>query len=219
VWRQRFNRVRQLMALGLLVVSAYCAWLSLMLLDPGNFRTEGSPAGAGMFVVWMLFPLISLGTGLAGLFLLLLRPGSPRPVRTRRLPAARRLPAPPSAECIGGADGSALELLCLDDLAVLWLRRADGSGLRSHNAQWQGDPDTVLAFRAGSGESLRLPRQWAVAAGLARAAAGRFRAGHDWSSLLALRETPMLPPAIANGGERARWDWLRQQSIALTAVA
>lgn len=220
MWLQLFNRLRQLFAIGLLVVCAYTGWLSLMLLDPGNFRTEGSPAGAGMFVVWMLFPVVSLATGIAGLLLLFLRPSPPPPPpRTWPLPAAPRALVPPSAERIAGSEGSVLELLCQDDLAVLWLRRPDGPGLRSHNAQWRGDADAVAAFRSVDGDALRLPRAWAVSAGLARQAGERFRDGGDWASLLSLRETPPLPADLSGATDRRRWDWLREQVGAQAATA
>ncbi len=219
MWWQLLNLLRPIFALALLAVSAYCAWLSLMLTDLGNFRTEGSPAGAGMFVVWMLFPVIALGAGLAGLLLLFLRPSPPPPPPMPfPLPAAPRAAVVARAERIAAPDGSVFELLCEGELALIWLRRPDGSGLRTHNAQWRGDVDKLAPFRAVDGSALRLPRAWAVSRVLAQHAAERFRTGDDWTGLLTLRATPPLPDGIEGGGDRARWDWLREAAAPLPSA-
>lgn len=209
MWWRILNWLRPVLALALLAISTYCACLSLMLADPGNFRTEGSPAGALMFVVWLVFPVIALGTGLAGLLLLFLRPSPPPPPPgPYPLPATPHEPPAPYAERIDGPEGSTFDLLCHGDLAVIWLRRRNGSGLRTHNAQWRGDPGLVTPFRAPDGSSLRLPRAWAISTALARRVAERYRGGDDWTGLLTLRETPPVPGHVE--GDRARWDWLRQ---------
>jgi len=206
MWLQLFNRLRIAFAVGLLAVSVYTGWLSTYLFEPSTFRTEGSPAGAGLFVVFLLFPVVSLATGVSGLLVLFLRPSPPPPPPSRPpMPVFR-------SERASGADGWTLDLLANDALAVLWMHHAEREGLRSNNSQWPRDNDTLLRFRTSDGREVRLPRRWAIATAMAQRAVETFRSAGDPTRFFTGVTVP-APPRDQTMSERERWDWLRQNTL------
>lgn len=202
IWKV-LGGLRILAALTLLAIAAYTGWLSTMLLDMSNFRTEGSPAGTLMFVVLLTFPFVSIGALLAGIFLLTVRP--------RKFETFMSAAKPPPAEVFArrgvATDGSTMELVVHGELAALWCLRPDGSGERSNNPQPNGGV-TYHAFRSVDGQPLRLPRHWLVSSPLAKRALEDFEHQRDWKIRLNSAETPVLPEHLAGDSDRARWEWL-----------
>lgn len=202
---------RTIAGLFFLVVAGYTGWLSTHLLDMNNFRTEGSPAGAGLFVVFLCFPPIALASGIAGIVLLVT---ARRSRETVRAPIRSTPPASPPARVEGrrirSAEGATLEILEHGELAVVWMRRTDGSGLRSHNSRRHGEV-TYLPFRCADGAPVRLPGQWTVPAALARQAAADFESARDWTRRLGTAPTPVVPVELREGDDRSRWAWLIHQ--------
>ncbi len=198
------------LAIFLLGVAGYTGWLSTLLLDMSNFRTEGSPAGTVMFVVFLGFPVLSLASGIGGLLLLStywMRGSSVEEQQARRSTPRPAPKPPPRALRQLATDGSTLELLENDGLAVLWWRATDGSGRRSDNGR-RASNDTYCPFRSVDGQPVRLPRGWTVTVALAQAAFDEFRNGGDWTARLRTQPTPIVPPALLAGVDRDRWDWL-----------
>ncbi len=200
--------IRIALGLFLLAVALYAGWLSTYLLDPGFFRTEGSPAGAGLFVVFLGFPVIALASAIGGVALLLSgwRSRDAAAAAPHRA-ATRTATVIVESRRARSADGSVLDVLIHGDLAVVWMRRADGSGMRSHNARRHGE-GTYFPFRSTDGSPIRLPSQWTVPAALARQAAADFESARDWTRRLGTAPTPAVPVEFRDGDDRSRWSWL-----------
>jgi hypothetical protein len=88
---QLVRAMRAIAGVLLLLVAAYAGWLTTLLFDTGHFRTEGSPAGAAIFVVLLMAPLVAL---VALVFaILLLRPSKAQVAAVAvGTPVARRPP-------------------------------------------------------------------------------------------------------------------------------
>ncbi|MCB1553250.1 MAG: hypothetical protein KDJ14_05530 [Xanthomonadales bacterium] len=201
--------LRVISGVALLAVAAYAGWLSTALLKPGQFQTEGSPAGTLIFVVLLAAPVVSLAALAGGIFLLLLgvRRSSVEEAPAMPLRQAKTSAPRLSARRSELRHGRVMDLLVHDELAVLWMRDQTGSGLRTHNTQWRGDT-TYLVFRSVDNATLRLPRHWAVPRALAAQAMNDFERDEDWTVRVTARTTPALTELPRDAEDRVRWEWL-----------
>lgn len=203
---------RIIVGIGLLLVAGYAGWLSTLLLDLSNFRTEGSPAGTILFVVLLGAPVVAIAAFGGGIFLLMLRGRGDSSVDEAATMSISPEPATPrlAARRQTSSSDESMDLLIHDELAVLWTIRADGSGARTRNPQWRGET-TYLPFRSCEGSPVRLPRSWAVPRALAVQAIDDFEQGRDWTERVSCAPTPTVPSDLRLGPDRARWEWLVQQ--------
>jgi hypothetical protein len=205
--RDLLTGLRLLAAVGLLVLAGIFGMLSTLLLDMNNFRTEGSPAGTGMFVVALVAPVGALGS-LGGALLLFgigwfgrrhSGPGSTAPAP---------VPRPARREEIWRihASGASLGALINGELAVLLHLRPDGSAAtRSHNASYRGSPTATYPFRCADGALVQVPTLWTVPTALALRALEHFAAQGECAPFLGWEDLPEAdePATPAAAGARA----------------
>lgn len=177
-------------ALTLLAASVYLGYLSTLLLDTGNFRTEGSPAGTIMFVVLLAAPVAALATFVSGVFLLVagrwMRPPpayDPGPVvqaAARREELWHRHPK-----------GALLGALIHGDFAVLRFQPvASDRGVHSRQTGYRGKPEATYPFRCANGDLVQLPTAWTIPTALALKALQQFEQGGEQPSFIAWEPYP-----------------------------
>jgi len=173
---QVLNFFRLALGIALLIAGVSLGWLSLGLLDMGNFRTEGSPAGTIMFILLLGAPVAAVGAVIGGVFLIGIgwlgrHPPAPDPgVFAPRTPPAQR-----EEIWRKHPTGGRLGALVNGELSVLL--RQPGTGMvatRSHNASYRGSASATYPFRCGDGQLLQLPLVWAVPTALALRALDHF---------------------------------------------
>lgn len=170
-----FAILRKLAVLCLLIVAGYGFWLTTLLFEPSNFRTEGSPAGAGLFVVLLGAPVVGLVALIAAVTLATVDWGIGR--MQRDLGASRPLPAPRvrAAQWHAHPRGGRMGALLSGDHAILLHWPASGAQLWcSLRRDYQGRADAQLPFLSDAGTHLRLPASWTVPAAEAREALAHF---------------------------------------------
>ncbi len=173
---QVLNFFRLALGIALLIAGVSLGWLSLGLLDMGNFRTEGSPAGTIMFVLLLGAPVAAVGALLGGVFLIGMgwvgrHPPAPDPnVFAPRTPPAQR-----EELWRKHATGGRLGALVNGDLSVLLHQPGTGmTAARTHNASYRGSANATYPFRCSDGRLLQLPVVWAVPSALALRALDHF---------------------------------------------
>jgi hypothetical protein len=184
--RDLLTGLRLLAAIGLLVLAGILGMLSTLLLDMNNFRTEGSPAGTGMFVVALVAPVGALGS-LVGALLLFGIGWSGRRHSGQSPTAAAPVPRPARREETwrGHDSGASLGALINGELAVLLHLRPDGTAAtRSHNASYRGSPLATYPFRCADGTLVQVPTLWTVPTALALRALEHFAAQGECAPFL-----------------------------------
>lgn len=199
-----WHGVRILLGLGLIGLALVLGYASTALLDMGNFRTEGSPAGAAMFVVMLGFPPAALAALVGGI--LLLRGG--RSATVRSAPAFIAPPPPARREALwqAHADGALLGVLINGDSAVLQYRAPDGAVWRSDNPQYRGSAIARYPFVCSDGDLVQLPTAWTVPSALAQRAFDAFLADGARPAQVAWQPSRLAGPPEARDG--AAWELL-----------
>lgn len=173
--------------LGLVLVGAslYLGYLSTLLLDMGNFRTEGSPAGSIMFVVLMMAPFAAIAALVCGLFLLLagrwMRPPPPYDPGPAVQAVARR-----EELWHRHPRGALLGALVNGDFAVLRFQpSAAERGVHSRQTGYRGKPEATYPFRCADGDLVQLPTAWTIPTALALKALQQFEQSGEQPSFIA----------------------------------
>lgn len=170
-----FAILRKLVVAVLLVVAGYCFWLTMALFEPGNFQTEGSPAGTGLFEVVLMAPVVGLAALIGAIVLATVDWGIARMKRD----LGTSSPAPPprlrAAQWHAHPQGGRMGALLSGNHAIVLHWPASGEQIwRSLRRDYQGRPDAQLPFRSDTGSQLRLPVSWTVTAAEARNALAHF---------------------------------------------
>lgn len=206
-----WNGFRILLGLGLVGLALVLGYASTALLDLGNFRTEGSPAGAAMFVVMLGFPPAALAALVAGI--LLIRGG--RSAQVEGLPVFVDPPPPARREALWRRhpNGATLGMLVNGERAVLQFRPADGAALWcSDNPGYLGAPAATYPFLCSDAELVQLPTAWSVPAALAQRALQQFEANGERPMAIAWQSC--APSAGGSDGGAASWELLPQPTAA-----
>lgn len=172
---------------GLLLVGAsvYLGYLSTLLFDMGNFRTEGSPAGTILFVVLLIAPFAAIATFVSGVFLLVAGrwtapppaydPGPITRAAARREELWHRHP-----------NGALLGTLINGDFAVLRFQpSANDRGMHSRQTGYRGKPEATFPFRCANGDLVQLPTAWTIPTALALKALQQFEHSGEQPSFIA----------------------------------
>jgi hypothetical protein len=200
--------IRAIGGVVLLLVAAYAGWLTTLLFDTANFRTEGSPAGAAIFAVLLMAPVVAL-FALVFAIQLLRRRKAPDPARMQ--PGSVPM-SPPKAAKRGErwhhhANGARLGTLFNDGRAVLLWIAADASSAKRTEGGARNPRSLTHPFVCRNGVLVQLPFSWTVPDTLAEREIARFEASGDCSEALGWRaltvpvsaDSQAWPSALADG--------------------
>jgi hypothetical protein len=198
---QLVRAMRAIAGVLLLLVAAYAGWLTTLLFDTGHFRTEGSPAGAAIFVVLLMAPLVAL---VALVFAILLLRPSKAQVAARM--QAGSIPKSPEKASRRGerwhrhANGARLGALFNDGRAVLLWIAADASSAQRTEGGVRNPRALTHPFVCRNGMLVQLPFLWTVPDTLAERGIARFEASGDCSEALGWR-----PLAVPESADSQAW--------------
>lgn len=209
--------LRLLLALAALAGACVLGYLSTLLMDRSMFQTEGSPAGAAMFVVLLCAPLGAVVLGAIAVTLIWpfwRRPAvaAPRSNSRESMRGPIATPAPVWRARRLTVGSTFLEAVSDGQHAVLWWGDSNQQWV-SHNIQFKGDPATFRPCAAAGGETLMLPRAWWVPLSLAEHAIAAFEQNGGRSEMLSWK--PLLPTVPIDDGlsTAQRWRQLVRHSF------
>jgi hypothetical protein len=199
---------------AMLLVGAQLAWFALSA-SRSSFRTEGSPAGTGLFVLALVAPFGALFLGIGGGMLVVknlrrLMHSPPEVAAPSAGEVRSNLPTePPRRDEIWRrhARGSRLGVLINGErAALLYLPSADVPAWHSHRPGPHRDGASTHPFRCSDGGLVLLPIEWTVFTGQALRALEEFDRDGEASNVVGWLETTRAIDATADReGERC-WE-------------